>query len=108
MILWAVLNDGVEAKITRHDIQTESITDRPGDDPWRIECDYIGGLIPETMFETIFGKDELSWTADHNNFDETVTAPPVGEPDADPEDWIEYDSRAMADRLAITAEKKAY
>ena len=89
-------------------IQVEFVPERGPDDPWRVESDYIGGLLPERVFDTLFGESDLAWTAWNPGFPESVSAPAVGDTDADPDDWIEYDTRATADRLAVTVDDAAY
>ena len=95
------------ADIDDFGIQAEPV---PGDweGAWRIEGDFTGGLLPEFTFESIFGESNLDWTAQNNNFPESVMAPEVGDTDAHPDDWVEYDTRAMTDRLGITLEQEAY
>ena len=89
-------------------IASTMVPDRPGDDPWRVESDYIGGLVPEWVYDTVFGESDLSWTAWNNNLPEAVEAPPLGDANADRDDWETYDTRAMADRLAVTVEPDSY
>ena len=79
-----------------------------GDDPWRVEAEYVGGMIPEWVFDTIWGEDDLSWTAQNPNFEESVMAPALGETDAPSDDWVQYDTRAMTDRLGVTTDDDAY
>lgn len=96
------------ADIRDFGLQTEVVADLGGDDPWRVEAHYVGGLLPEFTFESLFGESNLSWAAWNPQFDESVDAPPLGEADAPHEDWIEYDTRAMTDRLGITVEAGPY
>lgn len=71
-------------------------------DPWKVFAGYTGGFLPENVFASIFGENPLIWAAPNANLDETVEAPPVGATDAEPGEWIEYDTRTMADRLGVT------
>ena len=77
-------------------------------DSFYVSAQYHGGVIPEFVFESIFGESSLSWAAPNPNLPESVDAPPVGETDADPDSWIEYQTRAMADRLAVTVDEDQY
>ena len=77
-------------------------------EPWTVEAHYTGGLLPETVFDSIFGEDGLGWAAHDPNLPESVEAPPIGETDADPDEWVEYDTRAMTDRLGVTVEGEPY
>ena len=89
-------------------IQTEFFTERFTEEPWRIDAGYVGGLIPEFVFDSIFGENDLAWAASNPNFEESVMAPEMGDADADPDDWIEYDTRTMTDRLGVTVDDEAY
>ena len=84
----------------------EFVTDADWDQP--IFAGYYGGLIPEFAFDSTFGESSLSWAAPNPGLPESVEAPEVGDTDADPEDWVEYDTRAMTDRLGVTVEDAAY
>ncbi len=77
-------------------------------DPWTVDADFTGGLLPEWVFSTIFGEEDLSWTATNPGFPESVEAPEVGDTDAPQEDWVEYDTRTMADRLGVTLDEDPY
>lgn len=76
-------------------------------DDWHVAGRYVGGLFPEWVFSMLFGEDE-DWSVPNPNLPESVDAPPVGEPAADPDDWIEYDSRTMGDRLGVTIDDEMY
>ncbi len=76
-------------------------------DEWTIGGSYIGGTAPEMVFDSIFAEGS-PWWARNNQFPESVEAPAVGEPDAPEDEWIEYDTRSMTDRLGITTEEGAY
>lgn len=82
--------------------RTDGEWDRP------VFAGYVGGIIPEFAFETTFGEASLDWAAPNPAIRETVAAPAMDEPDADPEDWIEYDTRAMTERLGIAVGDHAY
>ena len=88
-------------------IQAESVIDN-GDQPYPIEASYVGGNIPEVVFDSVFGEDGLGWAAQDPNFDESVLAPAVGDADAPEEDWVEYDTRTMTDRLGVTIDDGPY
>ncbi len=84
------------------EFRTDGEWDRP------VFAGYVGGIIPEFAFETTFGESSLDWAAPNPGLRETVTAPAMDDPDADPEDWIEYDTRAMTERLGIAEGDRAY
>lgn len=90
-------------------IDVEIFDELYADDPWRVVGGYTGGLLPEMIYDSIYGEDALSWGAAPNpNLPESVEAPPVGEADASRDDWIEYDTRTMTDRLGVTVDDEAY
>lgn len=89
-------------------IRTETVLDLGTPDPWTVQGVYVGGLLPEFVFESIFGEDGLTWAAWNPNFDESVMAPEVGDADAPEEDWVEYDTRTMTDRMGVTIDDEAY
>ena len=74
------------------------------EDPYTVAPRYTGGGIPDEVFNTIYGND-APWLGVNPNLPSTVAAPPVGEPDADP---VEYDTRAMAERLPVTEDEDPY
>ena len=76
-----------------------------GVDPWTVSARYSGGGMPELVFSSTFGEDNLSWAAPNPNLPSTIEAAPVGDEDGDP---VEFDTRAMADRLPVTTEEAAY
>ena len=86
-------------------IQMEYIGDY--NDDWTVSAAYVGGLLPEVVFEQVYGDGE-AWGVLGPNLGETVAAPPVGETDAPEDDWVEYDVRAMASRLPVTGEEEAW
>ncbi len=86
-------------------IQIEYIPDTT--DPWRMFGDYHGGVHPEFIFVGMFGDESLGWP-ENNNLPETVEAPEVGETNAPPEEWVEYDVQAMAERLGVTIDDEPY
>lgn len=78
-------------------------------DDWQIRFGYIGGVLPEAVYTSIFGEDHIGWgQAQNNMMPESVEAPEVGETDAPEDEWISYDTRTMADRLAVTVDEDAY
>ena len=89
-------------------ISTEVVTDTYADDPWTVEAQYIGGLLPEFLYSSVFGEEGLTWAAPNPNLPESVEAPPLGETDAPQDDWVVYDTRAMTDRLGVTVDDDAY
>ena len=95
------------ADIDEFGIGVDQTPDYLGEDEFEINSSWHGGMMPEFVFETIFGEDTPWWT-NPNQFPETVLAPPVGETDADEDDWIEYETRAMTDRLGVTTDEERY
>ena len=95
------------ADLEEFGIEAECLLDHP--DPWTVNGGYHGGLLPENAFSSIFGEINLGWGQTWNNgFPETVEAPEVGDTDADPDDWVEYDTRTMTDRLGVTTDEESY
>ena len=92
--------------INEFGIDTEFLTDNDWSNP--VRAAYYGGLIPEFAFESTFGESGLTWAAPNPDLPESVEAPEVGDTDADPDDWVEYDTRAMTDRLGVTVDDTAY
>lgn len=96
------------ADINEFGIDTDHVTQRNADDPWTVEALYHGGVIPEFVFSSVFGEESLAWGANNPNLPESVFAPEVGDTDADPDGWVEYDSGAMTDRLGVTVDQAPY
>ena len=69
---------------------------------------YHGGGIPEAAFGSAWGTDSLGWANPNINAPSVVEAPAVGEAavagDWHKDDWIEYETRAISDRLPVTLE----
>ena len=76
--------------------------------PAEVAAEYHGGLIPEFIFESIFGESDLTWAGRNPNLPESVRAPPLGETNAPPEDWIEYETRTMTDQLGVIVDEDQY
>lgn len=88
-------------------IRTEVTSDRP--ETWAVEGVYVGGFTPEWVFDQVFG--ELNLWGGLNiapGFGESVQAPPLGATDAPQDEWIEYDTRTIADRLAVTIDDDTF
>ena len=92
--------------INEFGLDVEFLTDGDWSSP--IYAGYYGGLIPENAFESTFGESSLTWAAPNPHLPESVNAPEIGDTDADPDDWVEYDARAMTDRLGVTIDDGAY
>ncbi len=76
-------------------------------DPWVMNASYVGGITPELIYSSIFGEDSLAF-AINNNLGESVEAPPIGEPDTPQDEWVEYDTRTITDRLGVTVDEENY
>ena len=89
-------------------ITADHVADNAPDDPWTVEAMWHGGIIPEFVFQSVFGEDNLSWGAWNPNLPESVEAPEIGDTNADPDDYVEYDTAAMTDRLGVTTAEDPY
>ena len=77
-----------------------------------VTAQYHGGGFPEVAYASVWGRDNLAWSSQNPEIPSTIEAPPVGEPavagDWHKDDWVEYETRAMSDRLTVTTEADAY
>ena len=73
---------------------------------------YHGGSFPEMAFGSTWGRDSLSWSNPNIFAPSVIDAPEVGDTaeagDYDPDDWRQYETRAMTDRLSVTVDEEVF
>ena len=93
-----------QVELEEFGIGTDLLAGDWGTEEMAVQALFTGGGTPEEVFTTMFA-DGVLWGGIDHNVPSTVEAPPVAEPDGDP---IEYDTAAMADRLAVTEDPDSY
>ena len=96
-----------QVELEEFGISNDLLVDDWGTDTHPVQATFSGGLLPEEVLGSLFTDSPLWGSIDHH-VPSTVLAPEIGETDADPDDWVEYDTAAMADRLAVTTQAEAH
>ena len=81
------------------------------EDDWTFMYSYTGGTTPDHAFNFIFNDEVATWSRRYYNIPSTVLAPPfleTAEAGASMDDWEEYDTAAMADRLPVTTDEEIH
>ncbi len=93
-------------------IDAEVVPEYPAADDWTVGAFYTGGGSPDLVYTSAFGPEDMGGWSHNPNFPGTVEAPSVGATaeagDWDKDDWEEYDTATMADRLPVTTDTEMY
>ena len=110
--MWADIEDWGIPLETNFDAIGSVDLDGELDEGMAVMVFYHGGGYPETAFGSTWGRDSLSWANPNIFAPSVIEAPEVGDTagpgDYDPNDWREYESRAMVDRMAVTVDENRF